>query len=85
MRERDCVYLTNEREFGRYYLLRKNNAARNKHSYFILNIYFRKQRNVCGFHKRIIESALNGIFKAVKLKWEFIPIIISSNNLDSIS
>lgn len=59
--------------------------VRNKHSYFVLNIYFVKQRSSCGFHKRIIESALNGIFKAIQWKWEFIPIIIASNNLDSIS
>lgn len=59
--------------------------VRNKHSYFVLNIYFIKQRSSCGFHKRIIGSALNGVFKAVMWKWEFIPIIIASNNLDSIS
>ena len=61
-----------------------DNIVRNKQSYFVLNIYFIKQRSSCVFHKRTIESALNGIFKAVKLKWEFIPIIIASNNLDSI-
>lgn len=46
----------------------------------IFNIYFSKQRSTCGFQKRNIESALNGIFRAVKLKWELTPIIISSNN-----
>lgn len=62
-----------------------DDIVRNKHSYFVLNIYFIKQSSSCGFRKRIIESALNGIFKAVKWKWEFTPIIIASNNLDSIS
>lgn len=51
----------------------------------IFNIYFSKQRSTCGFQKRNIESPLNGIFRAVKLKWELTPIIISSNNWDSIS